>query len=186
MLFDPDHHNGRAVSVPCQEASGDIDDLRGEAEELWAAERKEKVDGSIGAGWGCVGAMFKDESLDVCKQWTAYFRCAGFRSIPPVDQKGLLRIPWPLLTENNRAADFDVILATANKAKPLNVPTAQEIADAWIDQSEGYEQYFFKNVELGICTVDDKLIWARMQKKPKWLEMAQSKYPVAIKVLHGP
>ena len=63
-------------------------------------------------------------------------------------------------------------------------PSAEEVADAWADQQDGYEQYFFKNVRNGIRTPDDSRIWHRIEeRKPDWL--SRDAYGPAIKILRS-
>lgn len=79
--------------------------------------------------------------------------------------------------------DLDVILAAVTKpdAKP---PTAQAIADAWIDQCDGYERYFFNNVLHGIRTSDDSEIWCKIEERsPCWLKAEA--YKEAIEILRS-
>jgi hypothetical protein len=184
MIFDPNHEPGCATLVPCQEILSDIDDLKAEAEALWGAERKEPPDGTIGTTWGSVGAVFRDESLELCKEWTGYFHHVGGRPIIPIDKNGLLRIAWPLITESRCRADFDVILATANQPRPPEVPTPQAIADAWIEK-DSEERYFFRNVENDIRTSADKAIWERMKATPGYGKAMEARYPNAVKILQG-
>jgi hypothetical protein len=41
------------------------------------------------------------------------------------------------------------------------------IADAWVEQQDGHERYFFENVRNGIRTSDDSAIWKRIaSRKP--------------------
>jgi len=66
-----------------------------------------------------------------------------------VDDAGTLRIAWPVTTVERRPANVDIILTTATKAEATR-PTATEISDAWVDQSDGHERYFFENIRHGI------------------------------------
>jgi hypothetical protein len=68
--------------------------------------------------------------------------------------------------------NFDVILATATLPEPAR-PTAEEIADAWADQSNGEEHYFIANVRSGIRTPEDQAIWRHLEdRNPSWLDHA--------------
>ena len=51
-----------------------------------------------------------------------------------------------------------------------NKPDARQIATKWLDQSNGYERYFFKNVQHAIRTHDDHSIWSTIKTdNPSWL-----------------
>jgi hypothetical protein len=97
-----------------------------------------------------------------------------------VDVDGLLGIPWPTTTQSNKPVDFDVILATATKPDDV-LPTPDVIADAWVNQRDGHEVYFFENVRHGIRTPDDQSIWKRIeQRRPPWVKAAVYAQPIAL------
>lgn len=174
---------GQAVIVPCRTKVSDVEGLTTEAEHLWRAERLGTDIGSISASWGTVGVRFRDElaGAEMSKGWAERFARRGV-SISPVDNKGVLDIPWPL-TADHAALDFDVILAAATKGESIN-PDAHEVADAWVDQSGGYEAYFFENIRHGIRTPDDQKIWLRIQqRRPACL--STSGYSEAIAILRA-
>jgi len=80
----------------------------------------------------------------------------------------LLAIPWPAV--GGQAADVDLILGIATKAEATR-PRPEDIADAWIDQDQGHERYFFENVRHGPRTSEDPLIWMRIEeRRPSWIQ----------------
>ena len=84
---------------------------------------------------------------------------------------------------DGKAADVDVILATATRANTTNW-RIEDVADAWIGQNEGHERYFFENVRHGIRTPEDLLIWRRIEeKKPAWL--IKREYADMLAILRG-
>jgi hypothetical protein len=172
MTFAPYRALGQAVLVPCTACVEHICHLVDEAEALWEAESRKASKGGIGASWGCVGVLFRGECVatDLRNAWTRHFRRWITCPIPPVDSNGLLGIPWPTTSHDNRPVDADVILATATSPDPC-LPTPPTIADAWVDQHCGYERYFFENLRHGIRTPDDQEIWNRIEaRRPPWLD----------------
>jgi len=170
MTFAPDRPLGQGVVVSCAVSIEDISGLVSEAEALWKAEHPTASPHSIGTTWGCVGVLFRSQGVppDWRREWANHFR-AKASAIPPVDNCGLLGIPWPTKTSDNTPVDLDMILATATKAE-VQAPTADAIADAWVEQHAGHERYFFENVRHGIRTTIDGLIWKRIEERqPKWL-----------------
>lgn len=173
---------GRAVLVPCRTTQTGVSALFAEAEALWQAEQLGASAGSISASWGCVGVRFRDEPppTDWASAWADRFRAKGASPVPPVNDDGLLGIPWPSVVAEG-AIDCDVILATATRAE-TTPPSPEEVADAWIDQ--GHERYFFENVRHGIRTPDDARIWQRIEEhKPSWL--SEDAYAEAIGILRA-
>jgi hypothetical protein len=72
----------------------------------------------------------------------------------------------------------------ALKVQPPDVATARTIADAWLSQSQGYESYFFNNVQHGIRTADDLEIWRRIEDRlPRWIK--SEAYREAIEILRA-
>ena len=174
MTFGIDDTLGQAVLVPCVTGVGEVAGLVAEAEALWKAEEPFAAANSIGGPWGCVGVVFRTENTqaDWLATWRNHFRSKA-SAIPPVDDQGILRIPWPVTTAEGRPAEVGAVLATATKAEAKR-PTATEIADAWIDQRYGHERYFFENVRHGIRTAEDGLIWRRIEERaPCWLRSGE-------------
>ncbi|MDT3776418.1 hypothetical protein PJI16_02450 [Nitrospira sp. MA-1] len=172
---------GQAVLVPCAVRTDRFEELLEEAEELWKAEYPKAAAGALGATWGCVGVKFSDLSHSWLKAWCQTFRERKTRVISPVDDRGVFEIPWPLKA-TGATVDVDFVLATAT-LKECSRPTVEEIADAWIQQVEGHERYFFENVRLGIRTHADVSIWNQIREKaPAWL--SKSQYAEAIAILN--
>jgi len=182
MTLEPDGALGRAVLVPCGSTIASPAGLVAEAEALWKAEQSTAVATGIGASWGCVGALFAPTvTAEWRAGWATYFRSHA-SPVPPVDGAGTLRIAWPV-TAGNRPTDVEMILATATRADATR-PPATEIADAWIDQNDGHERYFFENVRHGIRTPVDGDIWKRIENRnPGWLR--DEKYAEAIALLRA-
>jgi hypothetical protein len=182
------HGLGQALLVPCQNPVNSFEDLLLEACELSRAEKIDrKGENNILASWGAVGILPNPECRDelyisVLKQWNEEFRREAQKRgfIPPVaptekpviTADGLFDFAWPK-PAIERSLDFDIILATATSPTlPPNYPTVDEIADAWIYNTDPdrREKYFFRNVENDIRTFQDEAIWQRMsQMKPAHL-----------------
>ncbi|RMG53056.1 MAG: hypothetical protein D6723_07705 [Acidobacteria bacterium] len=185
MVFRSDGFLGEAVLVPCLSSVVDIDDLVQEASALWKAERPSAQEGEVGASWGCVGTLFRGEDADInlAKKWGQYFQERSERPIAPVDSDGILRILWPAKLDHSPLTEVDIILSTATQAE-VALPTAEDIADAWINQDSGYERYFFENVRHGIRTAEDLEIWGRIEKQsPRWLRKPE--YAEVISLLRA-
>ncbi len=184
MTFRDDGRLGQAVLVPCATLIEGVEGLSREAEALWQAEQRSATEGCIGSSWGCVGVLVRDENLfNDMSVWRNYFhqKMQGL-SISPVDEDGRLHIPWPVTTALNTPVDLDIILAVATVANG-NFDFC-EIADAWINQNEGHEHYFFENVRHGIRTPEDIHIWQRIQQKaPPWL--GKSEFTDVVKMLES-
>lgn len=181
MTLSADDPPGQATLVPCTAIIENIAGLIAEAEALWSAEHSNASQGSIGASWGCVGVLFRDESVhpDWSAAWAEHFH-SKTSPVSPVDDRGILHIPWPLTASEARRVDVDVVLATATKAEDQR-PSAADIADAWLGQHNGHERYFFENVSHGIRTPDDVLIWRRIEERgPSWLRCRAYAEAVAI------
>lgn len=184
MTFAPAGLGGQAVLVPCRAAIIDVPALVAEAEALWKAEQRNAPPGRLGGSWGCVGVLFHTaaEPAGWLRAWGDHFR-AKAAPISPVDEKGVLRIPWPTTTLDGAPAGVDVILATATKAEAA-CPRADDVADAWLSQNDGWERYFFENVRHGIRTPEDHLMWRRIEERaPHWL--GSDAYAEAIAILRG-
>jgi len=183
MVFARDSPVGQGVLLPCTAAIVGIDSLVAEAEALWSAEERKSCCRRIGEGWGCVGFLCREETrfASLLEAWACYFRNAGISAIDPVDERGVLCIPWPSKATDGTPADVDMILATATRAEVMH-PCAEQVADAWLGQNGGYERYFFENILHGIRTREDGLIWKRMQeRRPSWLE--NDAYAEAVAIL---
>lgn len=186
MTFSQDRRLGQAVIVPCRRDIYDSSAFIDEAVALWKAEYPRATEGSVGASWGgCVGALFRDYNTfpETISSWNNYFGRKSTSPISPVNENGLLEIPWPTVIESDSEINVDVILATATKAEE-KVPKPEDIADAWVKQNNGYERYFFENVRHGIRTPDDMNIWMRIEEyNPQWLD--NDEYVNAIEILRA-
>jgi hypothetical protein len=184
VVLDPASGGGRGMLVPCSRGVESTEDLVDEAEALWRAERNVTAGHGICAEWGCVGALFRPEGLGLglIAAWSDYFRSTA-SPIPPVDDDGILQIPWPTSVVGGIPADTNIILATATRAEPGR-PAASQIADAWIDQDQGKERYFFQNVRHWIRTSDDADIGARIRERaPAWVD--SDPYPAVLRQLES-
>lgn len=181
MVVDTQGPAGQAAVVPCRRELNNTDDIIDEAKLLWRAEQSAAQAGSISSSWGSVGARFRDGYIanDHVQAWSDCFHGGG-TTVPPVNDNGILEIAWPVMNDG-LPIDFDLILATATQAES-NRPQPHEIADAWIDQDDGHESYFFENVRHGIRTSEDILIWRRIEERRlDWLQM--NEYAQAIDIL---
>jgi len=172
---------GQGVLVPCKRNPADVAALLAEAMELWRAEKPDAEPGSIGASWGCVGVLFRDQpaSGDWLREWADHFS-RNPSPVSAVGSDGSLRIRWPAIAVDGSDADVDVLLAIATKPDSTR-PLADDVADAWINQDQGHERYFFENVRHGIRTPEDGLIWRRIEeKRPSWFRGDVYAEPVAI------
>jgi hypothetical protein len=175
---------GEALIVPCRNEASTLDALVTEAEHLWAAEQPGAAAGSISAAWGSVGVRFRDESVAcyVVEGWADHFANNG-KAVPPITTTGKLNIPWPFSGTTDAVTTLDLILATATQAESTP-STPEKVADAWIEQDEGQEAYFFENVRYGIRTPEDVAIWRRIeQRKPEWL--SNSQYSDVVEILRA-
>lgn len=183
MTFASVAKTSTALVVPCQSDSINLSQLRAEAEALWGAEINGKTTAAISTNWGCVGALFRDrqDNPGLAAGWSRYFQEAGASSVSPVDEAGLLQIPWPSRVDG-QPLDMDVLLATSNRE--TEIPAPDQIADAWMKHA-GTEEYFFKNVMSDIRTQEDAMIWSRMESRPDWVQGAVGRFPEAVAVLRG-
>lgn len=160
---------GRALVVPCIASCNNIDDLRTDAEALWRAEYDGADPGKLSIDWGGVGVCFRDQSqsAELSSLWSKEFHDRKHHHFSPVDKDGILQIEWPQRVDG-QPLDLDVLLATATKPEsPL--PSTTDVAQAWANQSVGFEEYFFSNRRHGICTANDEAIWRHLvQKRPEW------------------
>lgn len=173
--------SAQGVIVPCVEEISGIAGLIEEANALWKAEDAYAEDGQIHKEWGCVGALFNQKMKDqkLAADWAHYFREVKAQRVSIIGEDGRLGMAWPV-TLDGAPVEFDVILATATKPQ-ADRPTAEDVANAWIAQTGGHEEYFFENVRHGIRTPDDADIWRRIQERsPTWLTPESHKQAVGI------
>lgn len=174
---------GKAVVIPCINPIENVKDLILEASALWRAERSKAKEGEVGVSWGCVGMLFRipQKSADIVEMWERYFQNHSEVPITPVNSRGILDISWTTKLDDSPVTEVDIILSAVTKAEePL--PTVDKIAEKWINQDNGYESYFFKNVENDIRTAEDIDIWKIIEKhSPGWL--SKTEYAEAISIL---
>lgn len=179
MTFAPMGIQGRAVAVPYRQETSAIDGLIEEARVLWHAEQPSRAAGPIGADWGCVAAAFRSSDDPLRSSWAEFF-CEMTKPIWPARKDGVLDIPWPTRVSNGNPYEADYLLATATLAA-AQAPSSEQVADAWVNQNDGFEAYFFENVKHGIRTTDDVRIWERIkQRTPSWLRGESYTEAVAI------
>ena len=174
---------GQGILAPCTKPIASAGDLIEEAKALWKAEHPKAEENRIGSSWGCIGVLNREEPYpkELLRVWAAYFRKNSTRPIYPVDAKGVLQIPWPETAKSASPADCDIILATATAAE-RTPPSVKDIAEAWIEQKDGYEEYFFENIRAGISTPEDHEIWWLIkERRPGWLKKPE--YADAIRIL---
>ncbi len=171
LCYRKDYGLGTALLVPCKRKVQSFDDLRIEAAELWHAERtnSNKVSFEISHSWGAVGILFNPQinvHEDICKGWQEFYRGQEVKvelihtktESPIINDNGFLNIQWPKYVSNDLSVDIDFILASATKPelKHGRYPTTYSIAQAWLDDNQGFVEYFEQNVINGITTFQDK------------------------------
>lgn len=173
MCLAPERPLGSAVCAPCKQTIASFADLSVEATALWKAEAPNS-NGSVGAGWGNVAVLFREEQLEdhFDVEWDAFFKrhCAQQSTNPLA---GRLQIRWPR-TNDDDPAPFDIILATTTRSEQPT-PAPDVVAAAWCEQTSGQERYFTENVRNGIRTPDDRAIWAKIvREQPHWINSQDS------------
>lgn len=170
-----DYGLGIGVAIPFKREITSPSDLLEAAEALWTAERNQKhANGKLGASWGCVGLLPNPRSrttAEYVKAWKERVAAdAGYptlshtkserRAVDPVS--GLLDIPWPSESGGGSVVPWDLLLGTATnptlEGVPQRYPTAREIATAWVEDSQGFVEYFRENCASGISTFQDRFI----------------------------
>lgn len=122
---------------------------------------------TLNCDWGTVGLLFNPElekkdsaSKKVIQtRWTELYQ--NYQSTfhpsqyivdkdetPVIDKDGLLSIEW-----NDKMNEFDLLLATPTKPKPLTLTTPKEIAEKI--KETGNDEYFIKNKKHNIFTFQD-------------------------------
>jgi hypothetical protein len=191
MVFSAEQAaSGCAKVIPCLNFVGSEQDLKSEAEHLWAAERSVGTpDTSLSSKWGAVGLLTNWERnsearhvldlKEIERSWSVLINQnavnrRNYQTVATsnacISESGLLEIAWPESTDG-RALELDLILATANSptlvGSPLNYPDTTRIANAWLRARrehplQNYENYFWKNVTNGITTLQDEEIMRRL------------------------
>ena len=180
MVFSRSAQPGQAIVVPCRNIVRSAVDLIAEAEQLWAAERNERVERQISAEWGSVGLLCNpDRNIPrpILMEWavrvsgeSSYGRvphAAGEDSV--LSAQGLLQIPWPRRVSDNAPVELDLLLATATHATLQGTPPSYSavsvIADAWRNDHTDRVEYFRENQRCGIRTFQDAEIRERLENQ---------------------
>lgn len=181
MTFGVGESSGQGVLVPCVREVDSVDDLVSEAEALWQAEDANAEAGKLHKSWGCVGAQFgqTERHTKLSADWSRHYRKINAQPVSIVNADGLLDIDWPNGLDG-LPANFDVVLATATKPE-VRRPTVRAVSNAWTEQCDGNEDYFFRNVAHGIRTADDLAIWQCIEERsPPWITEGSYKVPIGI------
>jgi len=180
MVFSRLCETGQAKVVRCSHTASSAEDLIAEAEHLWKAEQPGAAAGRISAEWGCVALLYnpgRNIPQGLVTGWANRIAHEpGYGSVPQtqdegclVSNDGLLRIPWPHLVEGGAAVQLDFLLATANHPTLAGVPpsyaSVETIANAWKAAANNHVEYFWRNVESGICTSQDDAIRERLRPR---------------------
>lgn len=184
MVFRPGGAPGEAILVPCLRQIERTSDIVDEAVALWQAEAPRARQGAISSWWGSVGTVFGSDAARerFSKAWTSEFKQRGATALSGVNSDGLLEL-GPIRQGAGAERDIEVVLATATLPEK-RVPSPVEVADAWIGQDGGHENYFFNNVKHGIRTPDDGPIWKALKQSSRpWL--GNPDYAPAIDVLEA-
>lgn len=158
---------GTALVVPARASCCGIDHLLDEARWLWEAERNEPGRQALGSSWGMTCILKNPRNTEhghVLEGWSSAVAATRQRPIAvtagekaAVDHKeGLALFDWPADLEGKPLSGYDVLMMTANEHKPVeNAPSAQEIAQVWLDDTHGNVNYFYNNTHSGITTYQD-------------------------------
>lgn len=177
MVFSSDCYSkemGKALLVPFKNKIKNLDELIIEAKKLWKAEGG--VENRISGTWGAVGLLVNSDSnfpTEIVDGWKSFYKGQepewkpDFKAIgneaASLSDNGILMLQWIEDVENNKAVDFDFILATATLPNVGEYPTPEEIAQACLDNQ--YTDYFDKNQDHGITTFQDNEILKLIHSK---------------------
>lgn len=167
MTIDPDAEPGVGLVAPAKTPAGSRDDLICEAEWLWAAERKQARDGTLGAAWGSACVAWHPDTPPDVRRWLQGTLPRPAESLPLSEDRTLSINPWSLLADPGELP-FDVVLAAATEANiARSRATPADVASAWA--SRGSEEYFFNNRRHGLTSAADDEIWTHLQlRRPDW------------------
>ena len=171
---------GSAKVVTCKNTANNIDDIIEEAKYLWAAERNMNgINNRFWASWGSIGLLCNPNTLfpkNFFSKWSeittnagSYGKISHCKSEAPVLSKnGFFNLPWPTSTKNCQSLSHDIILATATDptldTKTKTYPRASKIAQAWKEDTENNDKYFWENRRNGIHTFQDNTIISFLKK----------------------
>lgn len=189
-----DYGLGSAWVAPCRREVSTIEELSQEARALWVAESKEgRPTSDLCATWGAVGILFREAQHPIRESWARLWKgkrcptldCARSEH-PIINGDGTLAVRWPTAMGNTGPVEMDVLLATATKPTLIKgrYPRASQIARAWINDTSGRESYFFKNIERGIGTFQDRAIWRHLSRSDRGREYRE-RYPRAADLLES-
>jgi hypothetical protein len=171
---------GQAKVVSCFNTVSSTTDLIAEAEHLWKAEQPTAKAGQIAAEWGCVALLCNPERKvpeDILKAWAERVgREPDYGNVSQtqgegilVSKDGMLRIDWPRLVDSGAPVRLDLLLVTANdpriNATSPSYPPVDRIVNAWNADTENRVEYFWRNLDNGICTFQDDEITARLRPR---------------------
>lgn len=180
LCYRRSHGLGSAKVIHCKQLIKNTDQLIAEAEHLWAAEdNKPEPTGEISANWGRITLLVNPNnkaSKDISKAWqervsreNQYENYSTSRAEKStVLSDGSLNITWPTMS-SGKPLHTDLLLATATKptlrAYPPVYPRIREIAQAWKKDTNGRDEYFWKNKKYGITTYQDQAIERLLTQK---------------------
>lgn len=186
MTFSTSAAFGAAYVVPCRKPLVNPEDLFEEAQHLALAEGFSDAD--FWPDWGAVTLLLRERNAqmsDIMRAWPRYFEArvdadhrvqttCGPGELPQIDDRGFLRVEWPLDLERGESAACDMLLATANEPSIAKgrYASPSEIADSLVNAAH-QASYFCNNVFRGIRTFQDVEIWNELrQRQPDWLNDA--------------
>jgi hypothetical protein len=187
MVFSRSAPTGHARVVRCANAIISAGDLITEALKLWEAEALSVNSGRLAASWGCVALICNPNRRippELLKAWADRVgQEPDYGKVSQaadegllISEDGILQINWPHCVEGGAAVDFDLLLVTANDptltGAPLVYPSVETIAGAWNNACREFVEYFWNNIDNGICTFEDEEI--RVLLKPR----SQSSIPL--------
>jgi hypothetical protein len=180
MVFSRLCGSGRAKLVSCSHSISSFEELNAEAEHLWKAEYLKAKPKRIAKDWGCVALLCNPERKvpeDILKGWAERVgREPDYGYVSQTQEEGvlvckdgLLRTDWPRLVEGGAPVQLDLILATANdpqiSATLPSYPSVDAIVNAWNADTKNRVEYFWTNLDNGICTFQDDEIRARLHAR---------------------
>jgi hypothetical protein len=183
MVFAPGCQLGTAKAVPCVNEAASLNEVYGEAQQLWIAECRPEFKitdrARLSGSWGCVALLpnpasqipqsFLDEwaervsrEHDATGLNTYNGRSFVIDGQSAINDRGILQIPWPTRTDTNAPlSGIDLLLATATRPKfapgATEIPNEETIAAAWQNHPKEAE-YFWGNRKHGIHTFQDPRI----------------------------
>lgn len=170
MVFSRKAPAGQAKVLRCVRTISTPADLNMEAEALWKAEQPSAASGRIASQWGCVALICNpDRKVPeyLLKAWAERVgRERNYGEVTQtqeegrlIDKNGHILIDWPKLVDTGEPVQLDLLLVTANDPEISTTrpsyPDSVTIAGAWNVAASNHAEYFWRNVENGICTFQD-------------------------------